>query len=352
MRAVVVIAALLLIVAGFFLVRRPSPPTPLAEQATGSTSAVAPVRPRVRRSTDGGSHTALAHDTTPVALGWGSGPGQVGRRRDPESVSEGPMSFTHGKDGILYVLDQVNGRILRRSIDGTWLPPIKLQGITAQDLRVDATGGVAVLDRLGDKSLQRYDAAGNAQGSVPLMQLGLVDAAGATGLFDDDRGGLFVEESLQGQGKRVVHSIDGGPVLAGRPSRDGTQLVSAAIVSRTAGQLVVRALDVAGTTRWESPIVVTPSILSIILCDTDSDGNIYVGVLHARPTTGSTELSDEELDVWKLSSSGATEGHASLAHPASGLDTLHELSVGADGTVWWMHPAANDQGEVVEAIPL
>lgn len=262
------------------------------------------------------------------------------------------MSFTHGRDGGLYVLDQVNGRILRRAADGTWLPPIKLPGVTAQDLRVDSTGGVAVLDRLGDRSLQRYDAAGTAQGSVPLVQLGLADAAGATGLFDDDAGGLFIEESLQGQGKRVVHSIDGGPVLPGRPSRDGARLVSAAIVSRTAGQLVVRALEVGGTKRWESPIVTSPSIVSIVLCDTDSDGNVYVGVLHARPTKGSTELSDEQLDVWKLTPNGTTHGHAALAHPASGLDTLHELSVGPDGTVWWMHPAANDAGEVIETVAL
>ena len=358
MRAAIVVAALLLVVLACVVLGRvgvirgrtsPVPPH-LAGQGSGLLAG-APRPAGVRGPSDGG-RARSAHDARPVTLGWGSGQGQVGRRRDPESVSEGPMAFTHGKDGSLYVLDQVNGRILRRGPDGTWLAPIELSGVTAQDLRVDATGGVAVLDRLGDRSLQRYDAAGTAQGSVPLAQLGLVDAAGATGLFDNDSGGLFIEESLQGQGKRVVHSIDGGPVLPGRPSRDGAQLVSAAIVSRTAGQLVVRALDVGGTTRWESPIVTTPSIVSVILCDTDSDGNVYVGVIHARSTHGSTELSDEQLDVWKLTRDGKTSAHAALTHPASGLDTLHELSVGADGTVWWMHPAANDAGEVIEAVPL
>ena len=326
--------------------RTAKPRAPRVEQRSGSTSGAASSFGASRRGA--ADQRPVAVDTTPIAVGWGSGRNQVGRRRDPESVSEGPMSFTHGKDGSLYILDQVNHRVLRRGKEGTWLAPIELGGVTAQDLRVDGQGGVAVLDRLGEKSLARYDAAGNAQGGTSLLQLGLVDPAGATGLFDDDTGRLYVEESLQGQGKRIVHAVDGGPALPGRPSRDGTQRLAAAIVSRAAGQLVVRAFDDGGKTRWESPLTVPPSLLSIVLCDTDSNGNVYIGVLHARPA--GTELVDEQLDVWRLRSDGTTTGHASLAHPDSGLDQLHELSVGSEGTVWWMHAGAD--GEVVEAIAL
>src|SRR5271154_4303706 len=45
---------------------------------------------------DGGTR---AH--TILSAAWGSGAGQLGRRRDPESVSEGPMSFLADKSGVI-----------------------------------------------------------------------------------------------------------------------------------------------------------------------------------------------------------------------------------------------------------
>src|SRR5262245_58853859 len=55
---------------------------------------------------------------------WGSGPGQLGKKSEPESAPLGPMCLTVDKQGTLYVLDQVNHRVARFAKGGAALEPI------------------------------------------------------------------------------------------------------------------------------------------------------------------------------------------------------------------------------------
>jgi len=349
--AIVVCLAVAALLLYALVARRPPPEDPIFRlerervRADAERARRAPARP------DAAVATQPTPTTHALTLGWGNGPDQVGRRVNPESQGEGPMSFVVGKDGTTYVLDQVNHRILRRTKDGRALSPIALPRDTAQDLRVDGHGDVGVLDRLGDKTVARYDASGRETKAVPLSSLGVGDPGGATGLFDTDDGELYVEESLRRQGKRVVHGIDGASALAGRPSRDGQQLIQAAITSRNTGNLVVRGLDLDGTQRWESALFTSPIILSIVLCETDSAGDVFVGVTHAM-TTSTHDLTGETLDLFRLRSDGTPVGHTSVAHAPSTLEHFRELSVGDDGTVYWMHPAADGSGIVVDSFSI
>src|SRR4051812_1837227 len=50
-----------------------------------------------------------------VRAAWGAGPGQLGKKSDPEASPDGPMSLIVDGHGTLYVLDEVNRRVARWS---------------------------------------------------------------------------------------------------------------------------------------------------------------------------------------------------------------------------------------------
>src|SRR5437773_10746069 len=91
--------------------------------------------PGPRRRPPGGDPAMIV-----VAQGrWGAGAAEFGRRGASESSPEGPSAIVGAGDGTVFVLDQVNRRVLRLSAGaapaGTPIPDD-----TAQDLAL-ASGG-------------------------------------------------------------------------------------------------------------------------------------------------------------------------------------------------------------------
>jgi hypothetical protein len=123
-------------------------PTTTTSDAHGDAAVAAPHTAR-----DGG---AAAHGRAVITVPWGSGAGQLGRRANPESLAEGPMSLVVDAHGVV-ILDTVNRRVARFDTRGRALPPIALDSEAAQDL-TRTRNGVAVLDRLHDKRVTVYDA--------------------------------------------------------------------------------------------------------------------------------------------------------------------------------------------------
>jgi hypothetical protein len=358
MRRAYALLALAFVVAAYFAARRgrSSRSSESATSTTGATGAT-------RATTKPASATRAPRAAPPIAhgaasrrlatLGWGDGPGQVGRRHDPESVAEGPMALTSGRDGSLYVLDEVHGRVLRRRPDGSYAAPIAIGDTVAQDLRADAHG-LAVLDRAHDRSLLRID--DGKTSSVPLSSLGVVDPGGVTGLFADDRGELYVEESLAAESRRVVYPVAGGAPLIGRPSRDGAFLLSASIgTSRPHGPrnvCVVRALSPSGGERFHVALWTPAPIIAVVLLDSDDAGNTYVGAITASSDASSHDLVGEALDLFRVDGNGDVVGQLEVAHPPSPYVSFRELEVAGVGVVWWMHAAPDGNGVVVDELTL
>jgi hypothetical protein len=351
------LAAIIVAAAGWLFFRsRPRAPHPTratstadggrAASTTGATAHIATPPPPVR----------AVHGTSIATFGWGDGPNQLGRRRNAESNPEGPMAFVRQKDGTIDVLDQVHGRIVRRGKDGQAIKPITIGAETAQDLRVDGDK-LAVLDRLGERSLRRFDDGGRIVDERSLASIGVVEPGGVTGLFEAG-GALYVEESLVGESRRVVRTVGAagneGPPLPGRPTQDGTQLLSAQLVRSEAGAFLVRGLNPDGTQRWLTSLTVGRPILAITLLDSDEAGGVYAGVLHATPVPGSSspDLVDERLDLFRLDAGGAPISHVSLAHPPSDVDCFRELEVVGVGIVDWMHPLPAGSGMTIDQIDL
>jgi hypothetical protein len=188
------------------------------------------------------------------------------------------MSFAVDGKGRTYVLDQVNGRIVRRGTDGKPEAAIPIEAQAAQDLAVAEDGAAAVLDRFSSKSVALYDDKGTFVGELPLEGEGLEEPGLVTGVFVDGKD-VYVEKE-HGPLLRLG-DMSGKPAgtpqeLPGRPTRDGLSFIKAGITDAPLGRVYVTSTVRATLEhrftrelRFEAPIQM------IVLLDTDKSGMIY-----------------------------------------------------------------------------
>jgi len=276
---------------------------------------------------------------------WGAGPGQFGRRRDPESNPEAPMAVATGPGGQLAVVDQVNRRILRYR-NGKLTGAVDLGGDTVQDLTLTRDGRLLVLDRLADANVQSYGPDGKLLDTLALTGRGVPEGGAVTGLFADDDG-VYVERDHE----TVVRIADGSgraeparPEMLGRPSRDGHLLLSAAIADGNAGEILVRAVDRAtGQPAWVEALRLGVPIVHIITLDSDRRGMIYlaVDVGHEAPTPP-YPLVDERLVLARLGAGGIPRGQLEVPPLPAADESFRPVTVDDDGAVLVM--AGGDNG--------
>src|SRR5215468_6799834 len=218
--------------------------------AKPATSPEAAARPVVQ--------AAPAHPAPPGSVHldarWGSGAAELGHKLG-EEAPEGPMSLAVGKKGDLWVLDQVNSRIQHYDSTGKLAGSIPVAE-TTQDLALGPHGELFTLDRVGKSEVIAYDAAGRALARDAVVG-GPIDEGGAvTGLFVDENG-VYLEREHTDSVK-----IGGGdgqfdaerPVAPGRPSRDGSAFLRAAIGGRGSTAVTVTVFGSDGTQRWQKPV--------------------------------------------------------------------------------------------------
>lgn len=198
----------------------------------------------------------------------------------------GPMSLAVDGQGDVYILDEINGRIVRRGADGRVEGSIHLDQPTPEDIVVAPDGSIAVLDRLGDKDVALYDASGAERGKLPLVGKGISDPGEVTSIITD--GNDVYAEKEHGQlvklGDTSGNAADPRTTLSGRPSRDGTALLSAVIVSANAGRVRITSTDRAsGRERFARDLALIPVVNQILLLDTDRRGTVYFAAEVQRP---------------------------------------------------------------------
>jgi hypothetical protein len=190
------------------------------------------------------------------------------------------MSLAAAGDGLV-VLDQINSRVVRFDAQGNASGTARATP-TTQDVAVTKEGGLALLDRLARKEVTLVDAQGKEIGKLPLAGKGIEDPGLVSGVFvDGDR--VYAE---RGHGGLVLlGTTDGTPAkerteLSGRPSRDGTLLLSAGITSPERGRLYLNVFDrTKNALRFTRVLDVAPRVKQIALLDSDARGTIYLGVV-------------------------------------------------------------------------
>jgi len=356
---VVAIAVALVVVAlGFFLARGLHPHhTPAPAAVAGNDTSPSGAAPSGTRAGappsahDLGAHAAATHPRPTIVLSapWGSGPGQLGHRHDPESAGEGPMSLFVDRNGVT-ILDNVNRRVARFDPHGAPLHAIPLDNEAAQDL-ARAKDRVAVLDRLHDKRVSIYDTDSMPSAAVSLAAAGFPDAAAVTGIFGDKDGAVWGEREHSAWQR--IADPEGMPDTThlpapGRPTRTGG-FVNGAIVDRAGGRARVSffaALDNSPT--WQATVDFGAPILFLALLDADASGRVYVGAHTGHESAAPPyAVTDESLTIIALDNNGNEAARMTLPAPPPREESFRDLYVGDDGTIYWMRRTAT--GVVVEA---
>ncbi len=218
-----------------------------------------------------------------IAAKWGGGKGELGLSRPAEGNPEAPMSFAMDSQGRAWVLDQVNGRLVSYGPDGSVLGEQRLEQRVPQDVAISPQGTLAVLDRLGDKTVALIGPDGSPKGTLPLEGKGIADTGEVTGVFlDGDDVYAEVEHgTLVDIGKTDGTPSEDRSELPGRPSRDGRLLLNAGITQASEGRMWVSATRRKPIApQFTREFHLAGEIMYLMLLDSDRVGTIYVAALH------------------------------------------------------------------------
>ena len=252
------------------------------------------------------------------------------------------MGLTLDSKGGLLLLDQVNRRVLRLRGDGTPGAPLALGSDTVQDLAVGPDGQIAVLDRLGHPpGVDVLDPGGRRLRRLPVVGGRIKEGGAITGIFYGP-GGQYVETDNDDLVR--IADANGNPTdleqtVPGRPSRDGKLYLKAGIASRPAGRVYVQAHHKDRKLVWETPLNIGRPVLQILMLDSDSAGNVYLGAEAGREDPQTHKMVDLATVVLRLSQQGQLTG-ALLLPPttAAAAETFRPLAVSPDGRVYQMVP--------------
>jgi hypothetical protein len=267
---------------------------------------------------------------------WGSGPGAFGHTGEAEANPEGPMAVAVTSAGRVDVLDPRNGRVLR-FVDGRVVGAVGPIGEATQDLAHTADGRVVTLDRLGAATVTVFDREGHPRATIPLRGGPVTEGGAVTAVFAD-ADGVYVEHAH----REVVRVADADgredparPTLWGRPSRDGAQLLRAAIEDRARGTVrVTVASRENGAVDWSSVVPLGASVLHLVMLDGDHGGRVYVAAVVG--VFAAEVLRDPALVVLRLDRAGAVDGALRLPPLAGGDEVFRPVCIDDAGAVYVM----------------
>ncbi|MFH2008710.1 MAG: hypothetical protein ABI333_19135 [bacterium] len=214
-----------------------------------------------------------------LSLPWGGSGYALGRHDGDEAASEGPASFVVSPRGEIYVLDQLNSRVLKFADDGTLEKEIPIPAVTFEDLAVTADGVIVLLDRLVRRSLLLVNERGVILAEYSVEGYGIPEGGLITAMFMRDDG-VWLEYGHT----HVVHVLDsrlqpcGRSVLPGRIfERDRTSVFAA--TDRQGGARIWIEELATGDVVAEAEIVLAQRIERIIWIAPDWDRQLHV-LLH------------------------------------------------------------------------
>jgi hypothetical protein len=243
------------------------------------------------------SSSAVADDTVPASrpgqgaapsgivarLGWGSGPGRIGKPAEDEGQAETPLRMGTDSAGHLLLLDAANGRLLRLAPDGGADADVTLPIKQPRDVTVAKDGTILLLDPAeGGAGVMLLGPDGRTRGKLSLPP-GLAEQSRSVLVSGKD---VYVE-SHQGELTRVGDvrgTVDPEPsTVPGQPTRDGRGYVSARIVDAEAGRIHVYVVERSLQQRFSRQLQLSMPVEGIFLVDSNPSGTIYIGVTGNRP---------------------------------------------------------------------
>ncbi|MCP9456639.1 MAG: hypothetical protein NNA18_11095 [Nitrospira sp.] len=246
-------------------------------------------------------HALQTRTTDVVRVKTGSGSDQIGVATPSEANPEGPMSFALGKDGEIYILDQLNSRI-QVFEDGRWVRSIPIHADKAmhfKDVDLAPDGRIVLLANSYVKgreknSLLLIDSHGKILHVYPLGDLEWV---GEVQIVSEGKlAGIWVE--LEGCSVRIA-SLDGKATervfVPGKVLLNGQGFINGKRRGRVTAT-VSRSQN--GFSHWEREHTMHFDIAIDHLLGVweDRNGRVYVGAfLEGEQTAGRKKYSSEMI---------------------------------------------------------
>lgn len=314
------------------LAARATPRVAPFQRVAAAPGWVAP--PAAARSYAGSGRAPLVSQV--LAVPWGSGPAEAGRLAPREGAPEGPSSLDVDRRGTIYLLDQVNGRVLvaRR---GRVVDAIPLPSVTYRDVAVLPDGGVAALDRSVLKHVVVLDRARRAR-FVGLLGPGIPEGGGATAL-EARADGLWVEWAHQ----HLVRVADGqGRADPGRPRAWGRFAPRSSRWVRA-----VRSGPFEVVVLWRRRGSARPSVRVLARISFAAPVRQILGIaphpsgavtlaIHSVPASGNAAVGESVVLV-HLRADGSEAWRLDLPSSRGGLSPLRFLRLGRDGALYFLH---------------
>ncbi len=249
------------------------------------------------------------------------------------------MSLAPGKHGDVWVLDQVNGRVQHFGADGHVLGEVHA-GEATQDLALARNGDLVLVDRIGKSEVTIVDESGNLVDREDVAGGPFHEGGEVTGVFTDDDGVYLEREHTESA------RIAGGdgvadparPVVPGRPTRDGSAYLRAAIVHRGDPTVILTVFEPDGSTRWTRAVSFARGIVNLVLLDSDLQGHLFVGAeIAGEAITPPYALIDPTIAVERLALlDGSEAGELSLPAPTLPDEMFRDLVVTDGGDILQM----------------
>lgn len=343
-KGLLVALVLVVLVVVVWLARRDDRKTANNETKPNATSAspTLNVAPTVIAS-GGGAVSApivVAKAAPSINVPWGTGSGALGKKAPQEGNPEAPMSLAVGPDGVTWVLDQVNDRIVRYGRDGKVIDIIPLTVKGAQDIVIAKDGTALVLDRLVDKRVAIIGPDGKPQGSLTLEGKGIPEGGGATGVFTQGNS-VWVEREHE-RSVRIGDTKGTADAdrkeAAGRPTRDGSGFIRGWLEPIPGQRAFVTFTNKdSEAQRFTRQITTALVSLGVVVLDTDAAGIIYFGVLGGKVNADGQPEGAPIITLYCLEPlHGAPIGQTSFAANQSVEETFRELVVLDEGGALFM----------------
>lgn len=300
----------------------------------GGRAAVAPVKTAAKPGDAGVPEAKTGPGQELARFGWGSGEGQLGRSAANESNPEAPMSLTVDALGQTWILDQVNGRLVKLDRQGKVVATTPIAVQAAQDVAVTADGKALVLDRLVDKEISVIGPDGKPAGSLPIEGKGLEEGGASTGVFADGDD-VYVERE-HGDSVRIGSTSGQADAerleVPGRPAQDNKSFLTANIVDPQSGVVLVTAVERSGAHRFTRQLPLGVPVVALNALDADRSGIIYLGAVVQPPQQSDFAVMVVCLDPLDGRPVGATQFPANTGPE----ETFREVTVLPEGGVLFL----------------
>lgn len=289
---------------------------------------------------------APARAPAPFArLRWGL---DVGRRLGDEADSEGPKSFALGPEGEVWVLDQVERRVLLLDRSARLAATVPLARDTYDD--VEHHGGhLLLLDRLGRRTLSVLDRRGHVARELDLEGRGIPRAGLVTALLPR-RDGVWLEVGHRHSVRVLGPSLSPceRTVVVGRPISGGRTLQ--ATLDGGGGVELAIGAQAEGTLTPTTRVVTASPARRVVWLDEDRRGRAHL-VVHelAREAAHPFRAVCEQLSMVELDDTLRERARRTSPHVLSGYDQRVEVRVDERGAVWQM--ALGPEGVTLLAWP-